>query len=129
MRRGKTTITTTVACLGLALLIGSNGSVLAKVTRGKSRPLATKQLMKGLVAAQCGALAKGLKASPSDDETWAAVAMHAALLNEASYILMADDRCPDATWADAATKTLRGGSVDLLKAIEAKDLAKAKRRV
>lgn len=39
---------------------------------------------------------------------------------------MDDGRCPDGVWADAASKTLRQGSTDVLKAIEAKDVAAAK---
>ena len=112
------------AVAAAALLLGP-ANVRAAVTEGKERPMLTKQLMKGLVAANCGALKKGLDAGPSDDEAWATLAMQAALLNEASHMLMADGRCPDGTWADAAT-TLRTGSGDVLKAIEAKDAEAAK---
>ena len=82
----------------------------------------TKQLMGGLVGPNCSALAKGLKAGPADDKAWAALATNTALLNEASYILMADDRCPDGVWAGAATKALRVGSADLLEKIADHDL-------
>ena len=39
---------------------------------------------------------------------------------------MDDGRCPDGTWADATSKHLRGGSQDILAALEKKDLAAAK---
>ena len=110
-----------VAGIVVAVLFGTNAGNAA-VTKGKERPLLTKQLMKGLVAAQCGALKKGLDAKPADDKAWDAVALSAALLNEASYALMADGRCPDGTWATAASQTLRQGSADVLAATEAKDL-------
>ena len=46
--------------------------------------------------------------------------------NESSYVLMADDRCPDGVWATAALETLRIGSTEFLKAIESKDVEAAK---
>lgn len=99
-------------------------SATAQVKQGKTRILKTKQLMKGLVAANCGAVAEGLKAGPADDKAWDDLATKVALLNESSYTLMDDGRCPDATWADAAT-ALRDGSAALLAKIEAKDVAGA----
>ena len=39
---------------------------------------------------------------------------------------MDDGRCPDGVWAEAASKTLRKGSADVLAAIESKDLSAAK---
>ena len=104
-------------CLTSTLAIG-------QVKQGKTRPIKTKQLMKGLVAANCGAIGEGLKTSPADDAAWDDLALKAALLNEASYLLMDDGRCPDAAWADA-DKTLREASASLLAKLEAKDLAGA----
>ena len=101
------------------------GPAKAQVKKGKTRSLTTAQLMGGLVSPNCGALKKGLDAGPADDDAWKKLSVKAALLNEASYILMADGRCPDATWAGAA-KTLRGCSDAVLKAIAAKDAAAAK---
>ena len=63
----------------LAMLV--IGTTSAQVKKGKSRPLQTKNLMKGVVASNCGALKKALEAGPSDDKAWAAVVMHAELLN------------------------------------------------
>lgn len=108
----------------LAVTVGI-GPATGQVKQGKTRPLKTKQLMKGLVNAQCVALKKGLDAGPADDEAWEQVGTSAALLNEASYVLMEDGRCPDGTWANAASKTLRQGSGDVLKAVEAKDVSAA----
>jgi len=61
-----------------------------------------------------------LKEAPDDDKAWEALATKAALLNEAGHILMADGRCPDGDWADAA-KTLRECSAVVLKKIDQKD--------
>jgi len=112
-----------VGMVAVALL--ANSTVRAQVTKGQTRPMLTKQLMKGIVAPNCGALKKALDAQPADDDAWEAIALHAALLNEASYTLMVDGRCPDGTWATAATQTLRQGSADVLAAVEEKDLEAA----
>lgn len=102
------------------------GFTQAQVKSGKSRVLKTAQWMKCVMKPQCDALKKGLESAPVSGEAWQSLAASAALLNESSYILMDDGRCPDGVWADAASKTLRNGSGDLLKAIEAKDFEAAK---
>ncbi|MBI2480316.1 MAG: hypothetical protein HYV60_17280, partial [Planctomycetia bacterium] len=84
------------------------------------RPLLTKQLMGGLVQPNCKNLGAGLKEAPADDKAWEALAMNAALLNEAGHILMADGRCPDGEWAGAA-KTLQECSAAVVEKIAAKD--------
>lgn len=94
----------------------------AQKTKGKTRAAQTKQLMKGLVAANCGDLKKLLDAEQTN---WDDVALKAALLNEAGYILMDDGRCPDAEWAKAA-KTIQESSAAVLAAAETKDAAAAK---
>lgn len=102
------------------------GAVTAQVKKGKTRAMTTAQWMKGVMKPHCTSLKNGLEAGPSKDEAWEELAGHAALINEASYLLMEDGRCPDAIWAEAASKTLRDGSAAVLKAIEAKDAATAK---
>ena len=97
---------------------------IAQIKKGKTRPATTKQLMKGLVAANCGALGEALKTPPADDDAWADLAVKAALLNESSYVLMDDGRCPDADWANAV-ETLRKESAAVLEKLEAKDAAGA----
>ncbi len=109
-----------------ALTLAAGVAVNAQVKKGKTRPLTTEFLMEGVVKPNCDALKKGLDAGPADDKAWHKLTVSAALLNEASYTLMDDGRCPDGVWADAATKALRNGSADLLKALEAKDGAAAK---
>jgi len=96
-------------------------NAVAQVKKGKTRPLTTKQMMSGLVVTNCKALGAGLKKQPANDKAWDALATHAALLNEAGHILMADGRCPDGDWA-GATKTLKECRAVVLKKIEAKDL-------
>jgi hypothetical protein len=110
----------------VVLVLAMSGWVGAQVKQGKSRPMKTSYLMKGIMKPQCDALKKGLDTAPKDDKEWISLAVHAAVLNEVSYLLMDDGRCPDAVWADAASKTLRQGSADVLKAVEGKDLAAAK---
>ena len=110
-----------VALLSLALIVAgfalSFESASAQITKGKTRAATTKQLMKGLVAANCGALGKALKAEETD---WDEIALRAALLNEGGHLLMADGRCPDGEWAEGA-KTVQKCSVVILKKVEAKD--------
>ena len=48
------------------------------------------------------------------------------ILQRKGLLLVEDGRCPDGVWAEAASKTLRERSADVLKAIEAKDAAAAK---
>jgi cytochrome c556 len=123
----KTRIPTfTTLCVAAVLVALGGTAALAQVKKGKTRVLTTKQLMAGIVKPHCTSVKEGLDASPADDKAWDVLAMHSALLNEASYTLMDDGRCPDGIWADAASKALRQGSADLVKAAEAKDLAAAK---
>lgn len=108
------------ALLGVALLWSTQDGY-AQMTKGKTRAAATKQLMKGLVAANCGDLKKALEAGEVD---WPTIELKAALLNESGYLLMDDGRCPDGEWAKAA-KALREQSATLLEQAQAKDLAGA----
>jgi len=111
--------------IALSVIVFGSLAAIAQVKKGKTRLLLTKQLMGGLVQPNCKAIGDGLKEEPKDDKAWAALATHAALLNESSYVLMADGRCPDEVWADAATK-LREGSAAVYTNIEAKDLEGAR---
>lgn len=96
--------------------------VEAQKTKGKTRAASTKQLMKGLVAVNCGALKKDLD---SAELNWNDITQHAALLNEAGYLLMDDGRCPDGEWAKAA-KALQAQSAAVLIAAAKDDVATAK---
>lgn len=111
----------TWTCLAMAAVLVSGGLTLdAQIKKGKTRAASTKQLMAGLVKLHCAALGDALKQAPADDKAWDELATKAALLNESSYILMDDGRCPDAVWA-GASKTLREASAELLAKLEAKD--------
>lgn len=94
----------------------------AQKTKGKTRAALTKQLMKGLVAPNCGDLKKSLDA---EKPNWEDVSLKAAVLNEAGYLLMDDGRCPDGDWANA-TKAIRESSAAVLAAAEKEDAAGAK---
>ena len=96
--------------------------VEAQKTKGKTRAALTKQLMKGLVAANCGALKKDLDAT---ELNWNDITLHAALLNEAGHLLMDDGRCPDGEWAKDS-KALQAQSAAVLAAAEKDDAATAK---
>jgi len=103
-------------------LMALGGSALAQKTKGKTRAAATKYLMRGINQPHCAGLGGLLKDSgPADDKAWDTAACHASCLNEMSYLLMDDGRCPDGVWAGAA-KSLREGSAAALAAIDKKDL-------
>ena len=118
-----------IGLLALAMVVvealPSPEPALAQVKQGKTRLLKTKQLMQGLHKLHCGALGKGLEKEPADKKAWEGLAVNAAMLNEASYILMADGRCPDAEWAKAA-KALGESSAEVLEKIDAEDYPGAK---
>lgn len=94
----------------------------AQKTKGKTRAISTKNLMKGLIGANCGDLKKALDASETN---WDDVILKAGLLNEGGYLLMDDGRCPDGEWAKAS-KALQAQSAAVLAKSEAKDLDGAK---
>ena len=96
--------------------------VSAQIKKGKTRAALTKQIMSGLVQPHCAAIGAVAKQAPADDKAWATLATNAALLNEASYLLMDDGRCPDAEWAAAST-ALRTASAAVMAKIESKDVA------
>lgn len=116
--------------LGLGVVLGSVvmlplSSPLAQVKKGKSRPAATRHLMKALVFPTCSALGETLKTGPADEKAWDLALAQASGLNELSFVLMDDGRCPDAVWA-GATKELREGSASVVAALEKKDIEAAR---
>lgn len=108
---------------GLVLAVGLSAS--GQAVKGKSRPAATKHLMVGVVKLHSGNLEKALNEGPKDDAGWDAAAAYAGCLNEVSYALMDDGRCPDKVWEGAAMK-LREGSAAALDAIQKRNLDGAK---
>lgn len=116
----------TVALAGGLLAATLAGGAAAQVVKGKTRPAATKYLMKGMTQPHCKGIGELLKDSgPADDKAWETLACHAACLNELSAAVMQDGRCPDGTWAGAA-KALGEGTAAVLAAAEKKDLDGAK---
>lgn len=115
------------AVTALAILVPEPGDeAAAQVAKGKTRPAATKYLMRGITQPNCKGLAELLKdPGPADDKAWDTAVCHASTLNELSFLLMDDGRCPDATWAGAA-KALREASAAAIDATGKKDLAATK---
>ena len=108
-----------VAFVAMGLLLADQHRAEAQ-KEGKKRAATIKQLMKGICGSNCGALSNGLKAGPKTDKDWEAIELHAALLNELSYTLMADGRCPDAVWKKACDG-LREQSAAVLAAADKHD--------
>jgi hypothetical protein len=78
--------------------------------------------MRGIQQPHCKALGDLIKESgPADDKAWDTAVCHASCLNEMSYLLMDDGRCPDGVWAGAA-KDLREGTAAAVEAAGKKDL-------
>lgn len=118
----KTKIFAVLAALTLAAGVWQ---AVAQVAKGKTRPLETKVWMKTVNGPHCSAAAKMLKGGPADDKEWDDLKNHAEMLSEAGFVLMADGRCPDKVWADAA-KQLQDGGAALAKAAESKNLEEAR---
>ena len=119
-------ISMVIKLFSVLLILGIVSNAVTQIQKGKTRPLTTEQWMEGVIQPHCKAIKKGLEANLLEDKAWNKLAVNAAVLNESSYVLMADDRCPDEVWATAASETLRIGSTELLKAIESKDVEAAK---
>ena len=108
--------------LGL-LLVSHPGE--AQVKRGRTRAAETKYLMKGVIQPSCAAIGALLKQDSAEPGTWDKVATHASVINELSYSIMDDGRCPDSSWAGAA-KTLRESSAQILAAAQEKNVVDAR---
>ncbi|MEK6233824.1 MAG: hypothetical protein N2C14_03845 [Planctomycetales bacterium] len=89
--------------------------------KGKTRPLTTHDLMEGVFEHHHESLAELLKGGLKDKRSVKVAVRNASLLNECSYILMADGRCPSAEWKEACD-TLRHCSEVLIKKIQAQDV-------
>lgn len=111
----------------MVVALGLIADGFAKVKKGDTRPLNTATWMKNVMKPNCGALKKEIAAGPKTDDDWASLIEHAEILNETSYILMEDKRCPDGVWANAASKTLRNGSDAVIAAAKAKDAPAAEK--
>jgi len=112
---------TAVIVVVVGLGIGLSQQASGQKTKGKTRPAPTVLLMQGIMYPNCTALAGFLKGDgPKTPRDWGKVELHATILNEMSYIVMDDGRCPDKVWKGAA-ETLRGCSNMVLEAAEAKD--------
>ena len=117
----------TYAVLAVAVAL-TTGGYLASAALGEQKPKAKQKaprvasvhvIMEGIVQPNCKALAQGLK--KGDASAAGELAEHAALLNEAGFLLMQNKRCPDRTWAQAA-RILRQCSAVVYQKLEAKDL-------
>lgn len=102
---------------GVVLVNARDGQTAPAPKKKKSRAATVHQLMEGLVSVNCSALKKALDADAPD---WKQVQLRAALLNEAGFLLLADGRCPDATWAKAA-RALQTHSVEVIEAARKSD--------
>jgi cytochrome c556 len=111
-----------IAVSGLAFTMLSSPVTAQK--KGQSRPMTTAQLMSGLVKPQLVAVQGHVadEKAPEGEDGWKALTTSIALLNESSYTMMDDDRCPDKIWADAC-QVLRKATESGLKSAAKQDAA------
>ncbi len=111
-----------IALSGFAFTLLSSQVTAQK--KGKSRPMTTAQLMSGLVKPQLVAIQGHVadEKAPEGEDGWKSLTTSLALLNESSYTMMEDDRCPDKIWADACD-TLRKATEAGLKSAAKNDAA------
>ena len=90
-----------------------------------ARVAEVKHIMAGIHKVHCGPAVELTRGDgPKDDKGWAELETHAALMNESGHVLMQNNRCPGAEWAQACA-TLQAGAAAVVKAAKAKDLAAA----
>lgn len=118
-------IKATVFVAAGVLALSAGWQLAGQIQKGKTRPLETKVWMKTVNGPHCSSAAKMLKAGPADDKEWAELQTHGQMLAEAGHVLMADGRCPDKVWADAA-KQLQDGGAALATAAAAKNVDEAR---
>tara|TARA_R110002072_G_scaffold99008_1_gene217988 strand:+ start:112969 stop:113472 length:504 start_codon:yes stop_codon:yes gene_type:complete len=111
-----------IALSGLAFTFLS--STVTAQKKGKSRPMTTAQLMSGLVKPHLVAVQGHVaeEKTPEGEDSWKTLTTSIALLNESSYTMMEDDRCPDKVWADAC-EILRKATESGLKSAAKQDAA------
>lgn len=113
---------------GIVLITCAGAAEPKKGKQGAKRPLKITHWMDGVVRYHYTGLRRKLDTGPgpTDDEGWKRLEMHAAILNETSYVLVEDGRSRDEVWRKAASETLRAESARLVAAIKDKDLANAR---
>ncbi len=120
-------------CLGAGAVATLAGVSATRAVGAATRPasdstrvLAIRHVMTGIHSPHCGALGKLLQGNgPADEKAWNEVALHAALLNESGHLLIENERCRDAVWAEA-TKQLRDSTASVFSAAGSRDLKAAK---
>lgn len=92
----------------------------------EARVASVRHVMAGINGPFMGALVAALKdAGPADDKQWSDVGFRSAMLNEAGYLLMENNRCPDQVWKDACT-ALRENAAKVAQAAGMKNLIDAR---
>ncbi len=131
--KGATPTHTATAKTATAKTAADKGAVDKEATKTKEaannkkgkRPLKTSTVMKVVTKPHCDALKKIFEKGPKTSEDWDALIEHSEVLNEVSYILMEDGRCPDYVWEGAATQTLRNCATAIIAASERRNVVVA----
>jgi cytochrome c556 len=96
-------------------------AVPAQPQPASQRLASIKHLMQGLVLPHFTTLEEAVKTPPEKVTDWQRLESSAVLLNEASFMLLDEERAPDAVWEKAVLK-LRVGSVQAFEAVQRKDV-------
>ncbi|MFN0060302.1 MAG: hypothetical protein ACKVX7_17730 [Planctomycetota bacterium] len=119
-------VLTYLAVFGLTgCLVNGHGDGTRTTTNSLSSA-SPRHAMSSVVAKHFSALVNGLRAMPSDDPAWTALAEHATHLHDSGHMLLEHSAATsDDTWAFAASN-LEQGSVETLTAVAARDFAAAR---
>ena len=100
----------------LAVLIATTTAAMsAQKHKGATRLATTENVMAGMVHPNYLAIEDAAKSVKADPQAWKALATNAALLNEAGYLLVDDERSLGKDWDRAAEQLRRGTAAMLVK--------------
>ncbi len=105
----------------LALLVAATTATVPAQTQKRTRLATTENLMVGMVHPNYLAIEEAGNKAHVDPQTWKTLATKAALLNEAGYLLVDDERSQGKDW-DKAAEELRTTTVAMLVHIDAHDM-------
>lgn len=97
------------------LIVTTTAAESAQKHKGASRLATTENVMVGMVHPNYLAIEDAAKDAKADPQTWKTLATNAALLNEAGYLLVDDERSLGKDWDNAAEQLRRGTAAMLVK--------------
>ncbi len=96
------------------LIVTTTAAMSAQKHKGANRLATTEHVMPGMVHPNYLAIEKAAKTAKTDPQQWETLATNAALLNEAGYLLVDDERSLGKEWDDAADALRRSTAAMLV---------------